>query len=184
MPRDPRGGAVSEQRQYPEKAQRESMLRGAYEWFQEQTDYQPRLYAEQVVSMSAPLDTDRGTEPGAEAEVAAATEQQKVQALYRFLSLVDEGYISAKLDTSYKGGPPFVSAQVRGLTAKGLIEIGKLPDPQGHLLAGLEAALREVQQDPTLGPEEKEEKLNAGREALAFIRGLAIEVSARVLMGG
>ena len=77
-----------------------------------------------------------------------------------------------------------MSAQVRGLTDKGLIEIGKLPDPQGHLLAGLEAALREVQQDPTLGPKEKEEKLNAGREAIAFIRGLAVEVSARVLMGG
>ena len=174
---------MTEQKQYSEKAQRESMLRGVYEWFQAQRAYKPRLYAEQVVSMSTPLDTDRGTEPGAEAEVAA-TEQQKVQALYRFLSLVDEGYISAKLDTSVKGGPPFMSAQVRGLTDKGLIEIGKLPDPQGHLLAGLEAALREVQQDPTLGPKEKEEKLNAGREAIAFIRGLAVEVSARVLMGG
>ena len=174
---------MSEQRHYPEKAQRESMLRGVYEWFQEQTDYKPRLYAEQVVSMSIPLDTDRGTEPEVEVEVAA-TEQQKVQALYRFVSLVDEGYISAKLDTSVMGGPPFMSAQIRGLTDKGLVEIGKLPDPQGRLLAGLEAALREVQQDPTLGPEEKEEKLNAGREAIAFIRGLAVEVSARVLMGG
>ncbi len=94
---------MSHQRQYPEKAQQESMLRGVYAWFQEQSDYKPRLYAEQVVRMSVPLGTDRGTEePGLESN-AAATDQENVQALYRFIRLVDEGYISAKLDTSVKG---------------------------------------------------------------------------------
>lgn len=164
---------MSQQRQHPEKSQQESMLREVYEWFQEQSDYTPRLYADRIAEM--------GVLPGAD---ATATEQLKVQALYRFMRLVDEGYISAQLDTSFKGGPPFTSAQVRGLRDKGLIEIGELPNPQEHLLSGLETALREIQQDPTLGPEEKEKKLSAGREAIAFIRGLAVEVSARVLMGG
>ncbi len=58
-----------------------------------------------------------------------------------------------------------------------------MPDPKEHLLSGLETALRNVQQDPTLRPEEKEEKLNAGREAIEFIRGLAVEVAAKVLVG-
>ncbi len=58
-----------------------------------------------------------------------------------------------------------------------------MPDPKEHLLSGLETALQNVQQDPTLRPEEKEEKLNAGREAIEFIRGLAVEVAAKVLVG-
>jgi hypothetical protein len=129
---------MAHQREYHEKVQQESMLRGVYAWFQEQTDYKPRLSAEHVVRMRVPLNTDRGTEEsGGEAD-AAATEQQEVQALYRFMRLVDEGYISAKLDTSIKGGPPFTSAQVRGLTDKGLTEIGELPDPQERLILGLD----------------------------------------------
>lgn len=174
---------MSEQTNYPEKAQQARMLRGVYEWFQEQTDYKPRLYYTDVERMSLLRDASREAETGGEGDVDAA-KRQTVQALHRFVRLVREGYIDAKLDTSFKGGPPFTSAQVNGLTTEGLIEIGALPDPKERLISGLEAALWEVQQDPTLRPEEKEEKLNAGREALAFIRGLAVEVSARVLMGG
>ena len=66
----------------------------------------------------------------------------------------------------------------------GLLEIGALPDPRQHLISGLEAALRDIQQDPTLEPEEKQEKLNLGREALAFVRGVATEVAAKIIVGG
>ncbi len=72
---------------------------------------------------------------------------------------------------------------VENISNQGLLEIGELPDPKERLLSGLKAALQDIQQDPMLKPEEKEEKLNAGREAIAFVRGLAVEVSARVLMG-
>jgi hypothetical protein len=96
---------------------------------------------------------------------AASAPAQQDQAAERFGDKVDTKLLTRQASA---GGSNFIA----------------IADPQGHLLAGLEAALREVQQDPTLGPEEKEEKLNAGREALAFIRGLAVEVSARVLMGG
>jgi hypothetical protein len=80
------------------------MLRLVYDWFQEQVDYNPRLYAHQLLErISIPLDAEQEAETGVEADVVAA-QRQSVQVLYRFVRLVDEGYIDAKLDTTIKGG--------------------------------------------------------------------------------
>ena len=167
---------MSEQGRYPEKEQREATLRLVHGWFQEQADYRPRLYASEILErMGIPTDAMQETED---------VQRQGVQALYRFVRLVHEGYIDAKLDTAIKGGPPFSSAQVNGLTDKGLLEIGEVPDPRQQLVLGITAALHDIQNDPTLSQEEKEEKLSLGREALAFVRGLAVEVAAKVIVGG
>ena len=118
--------------QYPEKAQRESMLWDVHEWFQRQTDYNPTLRYDQVVSMGIPLDTDTVTDTGIEVDVAAV-QRQNTQQLNRFVRLVNEGYIDAELKREFVGGPPFTSAVVRGLSEKGLLEIGELPDADKRL---------------------------------------------------
>jgi hypothetical protein len=100
--------------------------------------------------------------------------------LFRYVCREGLVYLSTQSALSRTRGTVYVET----LSNRGLLEIGKLPDPKERLLSGLEAALRDIQQNPSLGPEEKEEKLNAGREAIEFIRGLAVAVSARVLMGG
>lgn len=174
---------VAEQRRYPEKEQRDSMLRLVHDWFQEQIDYTPRLYAYQMLErMGIPPDAQEAAETGVGAD-AVAVQQQSVQALYRFVRLVDEGFINAKLDTTIKGGPPFSSAQVRGLTNKGLIEIGEVPDPQERLILGLDAAMRSIQRDPTLTDEEKKRRIDWFEEAKFMVRTLGVETVKAIWRG-
>ncbi len=167
----------------PEKAQRESMLWDVYEWFQEQADYNPRLRYDQVVSMGIPLNTDTTTETGVEVDVAAI-ERQNAQQLNRFVRLVHEGYIDAELKREFVGGPPFTSAVVRGLTEKGLVEIGELPDPQQKLVQGFENYIRRIEQDSSISPERKKYLMAAGRQAVEFVREVGSQGAANILFGG
>ena len=102
-------------------------------------------------------------------------------ALKLFRHVCHEGFVRVSPQSDLSRSYSIV--WVENISTPGLLEIGKVPDPKARLLSGLEAALRDVQQDPTLRPEEKEEKLNAGREAITFVRGLAVEVAAKVLVG-
>lgn len=162
-------GVVMDRVRYPEKAQRESMLWDVYEWFQEQTDYSPRLRYYQVVSMGIPLGTDTETAEGVQVDIAAV-ERQNTQQLNRFIRLVNEGYIDADLKREFVGGPPFTSAIVRGLTERGLIFIGELPDPQQRLIQGLEANIGRIEEDTSLPNERKKYLAAAGRQAVEFVR--------------
>jgi hypothetical protein len=173
---------MSEQPRYPEKAHRESMLWDVYEWFQEQTDPQPRLWYHEVASMGIPLATDRETETGTEVDVVAV-ERQSSQAINRFVRLVDEGYINAQLQKGVLGGPAFSSALVRGLTEKGLIEIGELPDPTERLVLGLDAAIRVIQRDPTLDEEERRRRIDWFEEAKFVVRTLGVETVKAIWRG-
>lgn len=104
------------------------------------------------------------------------------ETLSLFKYVCREGYVGLSPGSDLSKSFNFVV--VDHINRAGLIEIGALPDPRQHLLSGLEAALHEIQQDPTLEPEEKEEKLKLGREAIAFARGLAVELAAKVIVGG
>ncbi len=102
------------------------------------------------------------------------------EAVSMFKRLDHAGYVISDIEHFANSG----ITTFRGLTNDGLAQIGKLPDPKEQLRLGLEAALREIDRDPNLSPEEKEQKINAGREAIAFIRALTAEVAAKVLVGG
>jgi hypothetical protein len=153
--------------EYPEKARRERMLWDVYEWFQQQTDYDPRLRYYEVETMGVCSDT-RTAETGTEVDEAAA-ERQKAQQLNLFVRLVDEGYINAELKRELVGGPPVTSAVIRGLSERGLIEIGELPDPQEKIIQGLEANIRRIEQDTSMSPDRKQYLIAAGRQTLRRI---------------
>lgn len=104
------------------------------------------------------------------------------QAVKLLRYVCSEGFVRVRSDSELDRSHGLVLVQ--SISRAGLLEIGQVPDPKALLLSGLEAALRDVQQDPTLNPEEKEKKLDAGREAIAFIRSLAVEVATKVIVGG
>jgi hypothetical protein len=161
--------------EYPEKARRESMLWSVYDWFQQQADYTPILRFYEVEGMGIPV----------EAETDADTSDwQKVHRLNLFIRLVNEGYIDADLRREYAGGPPFSSAVVRGLTERGPIEIGELPDPQQKIIRGLEANIRRIEQDTSMSPNRKQYLVAAGRQAIEFVREVGSQGAASILFGG
>ncbi len=167
--------------EYPEKAKRESLLWDVHEWFQRQADYTPRLLYYEVERMGIPAEAD--TEASADADEAAA-ERHKAQQVNLFVRLVHEGYINADLRREFVGGPPFTSAVVRGLSERGLTEIGELPDPQEKIIRGLEANIRRIEQDPSMSPQRKEYLVAAGRQAIEFVREVGAQGAANILFGG
>jgi len=126
------------------------------------------------------VDVQAYTGQGENAALALGVPGGEALSLFRYVCNEELVHVSPQSDLSSSIGIVIVE----DISNRGLLEIGELPDPKERLLSGLETALRDIQLDPMLKPEEKEEKLNAGREAIEFIRGLAVEVSARVLMGG
>jgi hypothetical protein len=76
-----------------------------------------------------------------------------------------------------------MSAQVRGLADKGLIEIGELPDPRERLILGLDAAMRSIQRDPTLTDEEKKRRIDWFEEAKIMVRTLGVETVKAIWRG-
>lgn len=169
--------------EYPEKARRESMIWSVYDWFQQQADYTPILRYYEVEGMGIPVEADTGTGADGEAKAVAA-QRQKVHRLHLFIRLVNEGYIDADLRREYAGGPPFSSAVVRGLTERGLIEIGELPDPQQKIIQGLEANIRRIEQDTSMGSDRKQYLIAAGRQAIEFVREVGAQGAASILFGG
>jgi len=167
--------------EYPEKARRESMLWSVYDWFQQQADYTPILSVYDVEGMGIPVEADTGTDGEADANAA---EKQKAHRLHLFIRLVNEGYIDADLRREYAGGPPFSRAVIRGLTEKGLTEIGELPDPQQKIIQGLEANIRRIEQDTSMSPGRKQYLIAAGRQAIDFVREVGAQGAATILFGG
>jgi hypothetical protein len=161
--------------EYPEKARRESMLWSVYDWFQQQADYTPILRFYEVEGMGIPVEAETGPD---------TPDRQKVHRLHLFIRLVNEGYIDADLRREFAGGPPFSSAVVRGLTERGLIEIGELPDPQQKIIQGLEANIRRIEQDTSMSPDRKQYLVAAGRQAIEFVREVGAQGAATILFGG
>lgn len=149
--------------EYPEKARRESMLWAVHEWFQRQADYTPILRYYEVESMGIPVGADATTD----------AERQKAHRLNLFIRLVHEGYIDAELRREFVGGPPITSAVVRGLTERGLLEIGELPDADRRLEQSLDALKSQIEALTDVPEDRKETAANAVEELKRFARGLA-----------
>lgn len=150
------------------------MLWDVHEWFLEQYDYSPRLLYNQVENLGLPSDSD----------ATADAHKHAAQQLNLFIRLVHEGYIDADLHKEVYGGPPFTSAVVRGLTERGLVLIGELPDPQERLIEGLEANIKRFEDDASIPPERKQHLVTAGRQAVEFVREVGAQGAANILFGG
>jgi hypothetical protein len=69
------------------------------------------------------------------------------------------------------------------LEPEGYALIGELPDPQEKLILGLDAAIRAIQQDPTMDPGEKQRKIDWFEEFKIVARTLTIDTAKAVLRG-
>jgi len=116
------------------------MLWSVYDWFQQRSDYTPILRYYEAEAMGIPVEANAtiDVESGIGVDIL---DKQKAHRLHLFIRLVSEGYIDADLRTEIVGGPPFTSAAIRGLSEKGLVEIGELPDPQQKIIQGLACVL-------------------------------------------
>lgn len=112
-------------------------------------------------------------------------------AVTMFVRLGREGYFSATgLDQPWSEGfdyYPFMFANVDGLTTRGLLEIGRLPDPAERLLGSLDALTEAIDARQDLDPEQKRLAKRAAEELRAFLRGVppgvAVEVGSAFVRG-
>lgn len=172
---------------YPEWGKRERMLWRVHEWCQDRTDPQQKLMYDAVATMVGdPVYEGAPTEQGSVFD-AQAMQKHMGEQMNLFLNLVDEGYIHADVNRgSYKGGPPFTFATMRGLTEKGLRAIGELPKPQDELLRRLDRIEKAIQElGDSASPDERQKATRAVKELKHFVRGLppsaAVEVLSRLL---
>jgi hypothetical protein len=119
---------------------------------------------------------------GEEIQLNAAKTNAKVK------ELVDEGYLRIHVIPM----PPARAAMrelmqtaitILALTDKGKLEIGVMPDPLQRLILGFEGTIRELEADRTLDEQEKNKRINWAQEAIALVRGLSVEVAARIITG-
>ncbi len=148
---------------YPEIVRWQNMLRAIHEWGQDQ--YNERLDYQSVVHMGQQF---------------GLTE---AQSLNIFEMLVDEGYINARLIEGYLGGPRFRFAFLKGLTKKGLIAIGEAPDPTESLIRGFRAAIKSIEQDPTMPEDEKRRKIDWLNQSVNFVGNLGAAYAKQILDG-
>ena len=104
------------------------------------------------------------------------------EAVAVFERLRKEGYVYGDFGA---GGPSDMETPVLyGLTATGLTDIGKFPDPDARFAAAIATAHRAIERDPNIPETEKREVLdttekmaslanNMGGLAQAFIQGLS-----------
>lgn len=104
------------------------------------------------------------------------------EAVAVFERLRREGYVYGDFGA---GGPStFETPVLYGLTAKGLTDIGKFPDPEARFAAAIAAAQRAIERSPNIPEPQKREILdttekmsslanNAGEIARAFLENLS-----------
>jgi hypothetical protein len=140
------------------------MLRAIHEWVQS-NDYNERLEYTEVISMGRTFGMN------------------DIQSLNVFETLVDEGYINARLTKGHYGGPRFMSAFPKSLTEKGLIAIGEVPDPTERLIRGFRAAIQSIEQDPTIPEDEKRRKIDGLNQSIGFLVSLGAAYTKQILDG-
>lgn len=158
-----------------------------HEWCEDRTDARTMLNYDELVSrVGDEAYTGTPTATGTEFD-RQAVDRTQAQVLNLFTTLVNEGYIDAEVKGSYKGGPPWVFASVRGLTGKGLRAIQELPDPNDALIQRLDAIAEAVRELHNVPDEEKKPAIDAVEELKTFARGLppglAIELGKGIFGG-
>jgi hypothetical protein len=151
--------------EYPEQWKRERMLWFVHEWLQQNLtdeDPVPLLRAEEVQEWGNQQEGLNGA-----------------QAMYLFKQLVDEGYITvASLDTKIEH-LPWIFAWPQGLTTRGLLEIGELPDSNARLLGSLNA-IEEAIARLNVDDQQKTTAMKAADELKGFLRQVPREAAAEV----
>jgi hypothetical protein len=153
---------------YPELDNRRHIIRAIYERLDQAYDR-----GESVLI----LQPEEVPELGAELGFVPAKTYAKVK------ELIDEGYLRARLAPGHIGGLRYSLLTVESLTDRGKLEIGAIPDPRQRLIQGFEGAIREIEADPTFDEQEKRKLMDWGRETIAFVRGLSVELAARIITG-
>jgi hypothetical protein len=153
---------------YPELASRRHILRAIYQQLEHAYDR-----GESVLILQPQEVPDLGKELG----FNPAKTYAKVK------ELVDKGYLRARLAPGHLGRLRYSLLTVESLTDPGLLEIGAIPDPRQRLIQGFEGTIREIEADPRLDEEEKEKRINWAHEAVALVRGLSVELAARIITG-
>jgi len=121
-------------------------------------------------------------------EVGVSSEAEAVQL---FLRLGQERYLSATgLDKPIHSGfqhLPFSIARVDRLTGRGLMEIGRLPNPGERMLQSLDAIEAAIDVRDDLSSDQKRAASQALEELKHFLRGLppgvAVEVGSSFIRG-
>ena len=158
-----------------------------HEWCEDRTDARTMLNYDELVSRVGD-EAYKGTPTATGTEFdRQAVDRTQAQVLNLFTTLVNDGYIDAEVKGSYKGGPPWVFASVRGLTEKGLQAIQELPNPHDALMHRLDAIAEAVRELHNVPDEEKKPAIEAVEELKTFARGLppglAIELGKGIFGG-
>jgi hypothetical protein len=159
------GGRMMDNR-YPELEHRRHILRAIYQRLE-----QAYNRGESVLI----LQPDEVPELGEELGFVPAKTYAKVK------ELIDEGYLRARLAPGAFGQLRYSLLTVESLTDRGLFEIGAIPDPRQRLIQGFEGTISEIEADPQLDEQEKRKRIDLAREAIAFVRGLSVEIAARII---
>lgn len=99
--------------------------------------------------------------------------------------LADEGYLRINVSLLPPAYAAFMQTAITilSLTDRGLLEIGAIPDPRQRLIQGFEGTIREIEADTQLDDQERSKRIDLAREAVAFVRGLSVELAARIITG-
>jgi hypothetical protein len=150
--------------EFPEHGKRKRMLRYIHEWVAEQHtqgNYSPMLAFYNVNRWGEEQEGMNGPE-----------------AVSLFQRLVEDGYISLNYPLKASGELPWIVAALRGLTRRGLLQIGELPvDPDARLLGGLGALERAIRELDVPDEGKKYAAIEAAQELRNFVRTLPPETA-------
>jgi hypothetical protein len=154
---------------YPELDYRRYLLRAIYERLEQ---------AYENGQSALTFTVDDVSKLGEEIQLNEAKTNAKVK------ELADEGYLRTHV-VAMAGmwGVTQAAITILALTDKGKLEIGAIPDPRQRLILGFEGTIRELEADRTLDEEEKSKRINWAQEAIALVRGLSVELAARIITG-
>ena len=74
-------------------------------------------------------------------------------------------------------------APIEGLTRRGLVAIGKAPDPTERLIRGLRAAIERIEQDPTIPDDEKRRNIGWLNHGISALGSLGASYAKQILDG-
>ena len=152
--------------EFPQQRKRKGLLQYIHEWVADQHAQGNRL------PMLAFYEVDRW---GEEQEGMSGPE-----AVSLFQQLVEEGYVAVNYPLRTSDWSPWTVAAPRGLTRRGLLQIGELPaDPDARLLGSL-AALEQAIRKLDAPDEQKHAAMEATKELRDFVRALPLEQAARL----
>jgi heme oxygenase len=116
-------------------------------------------------------------------DLVSEANQNRVQAAKLFARLVREKFVVLE-GTPVETGGLVEIAWVSDLTDKGLAAIGELPDVQERFIAGLQAAMRQVEADDSLPEDEKQRRINWLEKGVDLAGNVGSGVLSNILSGG